>query len=205
MGLVPERYRGTDKFIDIVTWNIRFFHDQDRDRVRRIVNVLSELNADIIVIEEIRNQSMEIVAEELRRLEVGYYATAYGTTGGDQRIALMYDLDWVRAKEDVIELFGKGQIITTDGKDAFPRLPLYSAFTFLTEGQPFEFQLLGVHLKSQRGGGEDQRTRAACELKAWLTDEAPRYDADVIIMGDWNAPRRRMPGRSFTIWRTRAD
>ena len=188
LGLVPERYRGTDQFIDIVTWNIRFFHDQDSDRVRRIVNVLSELNADIIVLQEIRNQSMEIVAEELRRLEVGYYSTAYGSTGGDQRVALLYDLDWVRAKEDIVELFGKGQITTTDGKDAFPRLPLFGAFTCLTEERPFDFQLLGVHLKSQRGGGEDQRTRAARELRSWLVDEAPRYDADVIIMGDWNAP-----------------
>jgi endonuclease/exonuclease/phosphatase family metal-dependent hydrolase len=188
LGLVPERYRGTDKFIDIVTWNIRFFHDQDRDRVRRIVGVLSELNADIIVLQEIRNQSMEVVAEELRRLEAGFYSTAYGTTGGDQRVALLYDLDWVRAKEDVTELFGKGQIMTNDGKDAFPRLPLYSAFTCLTEERPFDFQLVGVHLKSQRGGGEDQRTRAARELRSWLVDEAPRYDADVIILGDWNAP-----------------
>jgi endonuclease/exonuclease/phosphatase family metal-dependent hydrolase len=188
LGLVPEKYRGTDKFVDIVTWNIRFFHDLDRDRVRRIVNVLSELNADVIVMQEIRDRSMEIVAEELRRLETGYYATAYGTTGGDQRVALMYDLDWIRAKEDIGELFGKGEITTTDGKDAFPRLPLFTAFTALTQGQPFDFQFVGVHLKSQRGGGEDQRTRAARELRSWLVDEAPRYDADVIIMGDWNAP-----------------
>jgi endonuclease/exonuclease/phosphatase family metal-dependent hydrolase len=187
LGLVPEKYRGTDQFLDIVTWNIRFFHDQDRDRVKRIVNVLSELNADIIVLEEIKDQSMDVVAQELRRLEAGYYQTAYGTTGGDQRVSVMYDLDWVRAKDDIKELFGKGQVMV-GGKDAFPRLPLHSAFTCLTQEAPFDFQLVGVHLKSQRGGGEDQRQRAAIELRNWLVNDAPAVDADVIILGDWNEP-----------------
>lgn len=199
LGMVPREYRGTDQFIDIVTWNIRFFHDQDRDRVKRIVSILSELNADIIVLQEIRNLSMDVVAEELRRLDAGYYATSYGTTGGDQRVAMMYDLDWIRAKEDIVELFGKGEIVTPDGKDAFPRLPLYGAFTAMTQQQPFDFQLLGVHLKSQRGGGEDQRTRAARELRSWLVDEAPRYDADVLIIGDWNEPP------SASAWQVFAD
>jgi hypothetical protein len=77
----------------------------------------------------------------------------YGTTGGDQRIAVMYDLDWIRAKDDIEELFGKGTIIAGDGKDAFPRLPLYAYFTSLSVGgEPFDFQLAGLHLKSQRGG-----------------------------------------------------
>lgn len=187
LGLVPERYKGTDKFIDIVTWNIRFFHDQDPDRVKRIVNVLSELNADVIVLEEIKDQSLEVVAQELRSQEAGYYATAYGTTGGDQRVSIMYDLDWIRAKDNFRELFGKGQVMVGN-KDAFPRLPLYSYFTGLTQGTPFDFQLIGVHLKSQRGGGKDQRERAALELRNWLVNDASAEDADVIILGDWNEP-----------------
>jgi endonuclease/exonuclease/phosphatase family metal-dependent hydrolase len=170
-----------------VTWNIRFFHDQDTERVKRIVNILSELNADIIVLEEIKDQSLEIVAQELRRIEAGYYQTAYGTTGGDQRVSIMYDLDWIRAKDDISELFGKGQVMV-GGKDAFPRLPLYSSFTGLTQEAPFDFQLVGLHLKSQRGGGKDQRERAAIELRNWLVNDAPMVDADVIMLGDWNEP-----------------
>jgi len=119
LGLVPPKYRGTDQLLDIVTWNIRFFHDQDRDRVKRIVNVLSELNADIIVLEEIKDQSLEVVAQELNRIEAGYYETAYGTTGGDQRVAIMYDLDWIRAKDDIHELFGKEKVMV-GSKRHFP-------------------------------------------------------------------------------------
>lgn len=197
---MPEKYRGTDQFLDIVTWNIRFFHDQDADRVKRIVNVLSELNADIIVLEEIKHQSLEVVAEELRRIEAGYYQTAYGTTGGDQRVSIMYDLDWIRAKDDIRELFGKGQVMV-GGKDAFPRLPLYSSFTGLTQEAPFDFQLVGLHLKSQRGGGEDQRERAAIELRNWLVNDAPMVDADVIMLGDWNEPPDSDTWQPFHVFR----
>jgi endonuclease/exonuclease/phosphatase family metal-dependent hydrolase len=184
-GLVPKKYQGSDNFLDIVTWNIRFFHDQDPDRVKRIVSVLSELNADVIVMQEIKNQSLEVVAEELRIRDAGFYQTAYGTTGGDQRVAVMYDLDWIRAKDDIRELFGKGQI-KVGNKDAFPRLPLYGYFTGLAATDPFDFQLVGLHLKSQRGGGGDQRQRSAAALRDWLVDEATAEDSDVIMLGDWN-------------------
>jgi endonuclease/exonuclease/phosphatase family metal-dependent hydrolase len=137
--------------------------------------------------QEILDRSLEVVAHELQRLNAGYYQTAYGTTGGNQRVALMYDLDWIRAKEDIYELFGKGKH-TVSGKEVFPRLPLYSNFTALTDEAPFDFQLLGLHLKSQRGGGEDQRREAANALSGWLVGEASSVDSDVIILGDWNAP-----------------
>ena len=90
-------------------------------------------------------------------------------------------------------------MLTSDGKDAFPRLPLYAYFTGKTrESDPFDFQLLGVHLKSQResnpahgeGGvaGVAQRRLAAQKLADWLTLEAPKCDSDAVIVGDWNAP-----------------
>lgn len=186
--LVPEKYRGTDRFLDIVTWNIRYFHHHDRTRVRHVAQVLNALNADLIVLEEILEGALDPVAEILEKQGAGYYEIVYGTTGGNQRVAIMYDLDWIRAKDEVVELFGKGQI-KVDGKEAFPRLPLRGWFTSLTqEGEPFDFQLVGVHLKSQRGGGQAQRKKAAESLSAWLTKEAPLVDADVIIIGDWNAP-----------------
>lgn len=186
LGLVPPKYRGTDQFLDIVQWNIRFFHDQDPERVERIVNILSELNADIIILQEIKYMSLEAVAQGLRDRKAGYYQTAYGTTGGDQRVAIMYDLDWIRAKDEITELYSKGEVMAADGKDAFPRLPLYSTFTALADESPFDFQLVGVHLKSQRGGGKPQRHRAAEKLAEWMSYDAPQVDADVIIIGDWN-------------------
>lgn len=185
--LVPEEYEGTDQFLDVVTWNIRFFHHRDWERVEQITHILTELNADVIVFQEILEGALDPVAEGLDKAGAGYYQVAYGTTGGNQRVAIMYDLDWIRAKDDIRELFGKREILTGRGKDAFPRLPLYANLTAVSHtGDPFDFQLVGLHLKSQRGGGHAQRRLAAESLARWFEIEAPRVDSDIIVIGDWN-------------------
>lgn len=189
LDLVPPRLRGTDRFLDVVSWNIRFFNHRDPVRVRQITEILKVLNADVIVLQEIDNGALAPVIEELNRAGAGYYEVAYGTTGGNQRIALLWDYEWVRSKEDISELFGRGTVRTPAGKDAFPRLPLWAYFSALsyTEGHdPFSFQLVGLHLKSQMGGGDQQRRMAAEWLAHWVKHEAPFTDSDVIMLGDWN-------------------
>src|ERR1700741_1381245 len=99
--LVDQKYKGTDRYLDLVTWNIRWFHHRDPNRVRNVSEVLRVLNADIIVLQEIKEDSLEPVSEILGEAGAGNYEVAYGTTGGDQRVAIMWDLDWVRAKDDV--------------------------------------------------------------------------------------------------------
>ena len=193
--IVPAKYKGTDRFLDVICWNIRWFNAGNNERVKKIEAVLNALNADIMVLEEIEQNSLDRVAEMLRDRGAGDYKVAYGTTGGDQRVAIMYDLDWIRAKDDIAELFGKRTVLTADGKDAFPRLPLCGYFTSLSqESDPFDFQLVGLHLKSQRSSGniqdagKAQRMMAAERLKTWLVREASVLDADVIMLGDWNEP-----------------
>lgn len=193
IGLIPKRLVGSDKFIDIVTWNLRWFHEGDAARVDRISAVLAALNADVFVFQEIKNESLEPVVQKLAELEAGHYSVAYGTTGGQQRVAFLWDLDWIRAKDDDKELFGRNTIIAEDGKDAFPRLPLWGYFIGLTQDPnsvPFDFQLVGLHLKSQLGGGDAQRAAAADALAAWIRSAAPRVDGDTIVLGDFN----RVPG-----------
>jgi endonuclease/exonuclease/phosphatase family metal-dependent hydrolase len=185
--LVPPQYRGTTRFLDVVTWNLRWFNEREPERVGRVSTILAALNADIMVFQEVRNGSMARVVESLQAAGAGTYEAAYGTTGGDQRVAVLYDLAWVRTKDDIGEIFHKGEH-TVDGKEIFPRLPLRAYFTVKTEADqvPFDFQLVGLHLKSQRGGGEEQRVEAATILAGWLEEKAPLVDADVIMLGDWN-------------------
>jgi len=185
--IIPDELRDSPRFLDVVCWNIRWFHDRDPARVEQIAAVLGELNADIFVFEEILDNSLGKVAELLARQGAGHYEIAYGTTGGGQRIAFMWDLDWIRTKSDVIELFGKGRIVSADGKDAFPRLPLHAWFVGLVQGGScFDFQMVGLHLKSQMGDGSPQRQRSAEALATWLRDESGKIDSDVIMLGDWN-------------------
>jgi endonuclease/exonuclease/phosphatase family metal-dependent hydrolase len=193
-AIVDKRFRGTDRYLDLVTWNIRWFNSRDPQRVENMVTVLSALNADILVLQEIELGSLEEVAGRLSDAGVGLYKVAYGTSGGDQRIAMLYDTEWVRAKDDVREIVGKREVTTRAGKDAFPRLPLWGYFTGLpvnVRNEAFDFQLVGVHLKSQLGDGvtdKEQRSKAATWLAHWLEGDAQQVDSDVLIVGDWNEP-----------------
>jgi endonuclease/exonuclease/phosphatase family metal-dependent hydrolase len=195
---VPDSLQGDDRFLDIITWNIKFFNDRDPKRVDNIKSIMQELNADIFVLQEIEENSLDIVADQLIRSGAGLYKTVYGTTGGDQRVAMFYDMDWVKSSITPNELFAaENLMVPVDGADkaVFPRLPLHSYFVAHREEQPFDFHLVGVHLKSQRGGGSEQRTEAAKRLAQWMTTEVT--DADVIIAGDWNAPPDRAEWQSF--------
>jgi endonuclease/exonuclease/phosphatase family metal-dependent hydrolase len=91
--IVPAKYRGTDRFLDVICWNIRWFNAGNNERVKKVEAVLNALNADIMVLEEIEQNSLDRVAEMLRDRGAGDYKVAYGTTGGDQRVAIMYDLE----------------------------------------------------------------------------------------------------------------
>lgn len=195
--IVPAHLRGSDQYLDIICWNIRYFNQRDPERTRLIASIMAQLNADIFVCEEIEDGALDPVAEMLIQSGAGLYKTAYGTTGGDQRVAVMYDTEWVKAKEDIGELFSTPPVIADNGKKAFPRLPLHSVFVGRSE-QPaergprreFDFHLVGLHLKSQRpSGGDDgrsQRASSATRLSQWLKHELGD-EPDAILLGDWNA------------------
>lgn len=186
--MVPPEHVGSDKYIDIITWNIWYFDNNNTQRVEQVTDVLERLNGDIFVFQEIEERALDIVAEKLLQRGAGSYKIRYGTTGGDQRIAIMYDKEWIKAKDEIGEIFDRA-LTTPEGKEVFPRLPLRAYFTSKSDiSDPFDFQVLGLHLKSQRGGGEDQRRLAALNLKKWMLKKAPLVDADVIMIGDWNEP-----------------
>src|ERR1043166_3415553 len=173
---VPESLRGTDRFLDLINWNIRWFNPRDAARLKRITQVFTELNADILVCQEIEAGALDAVADRLNATGAGFYKTAYGTTGGDQRVAIVYDTEWVRAKEDIAELFrDESPYLGHTRKRIFPRLPLHSTFTGKATEGAFDFHLVGLHLKSQRANdGDDgtaQRQQSAERLAQWLKNE----------------------------------
>lgn len=203
--LVPKELAGSDQFLDVVSWNIRYFDHKDPIRVEHVTEVLSALNADIFVLVEIAaDGALDQVVEGLARKRAGYYSVALGRTGSQQRVALLWDRDWVRSKKDPVELFaGENLIVEENGakKDVFPRLPLWGVFDATAaeaSEQGFTFELVGVHLKAQGGGpagssenrgraGIPQRKAAAERLVRWLETPADHDDTDVIVVGDWNA------------------
>jgi endonuclease/exonuclease/phosphatase family metal-dependent hydrolase len=195
---IPDEFEGDDRFLDLITWNIKFFNNRDPKRVENIRIIMQELNADLFILQEIEEDSLDEVAEALTFSGAGLYKAVYGTTGGDQRVAFLYDMEWVKASSNLEELFESENLtVSADGMDkpVFPRLPLHNTFVAHREEEPFDFHLVGVHLKSQRGGGQEQRTAAAQRLAKWVTSETT--DEDIIIAGDWNAPPERPEWEAF--------
>jgi endonuclease/exonuclease/phosphatase family metal-dependent hydrolase len=198
--MLTAEQRGTDKFLDIVTWNIKWFNVKNPDRIARIARIMAEINADIFVLQEIEEGAMEPIAQSLRSVGAGYYKTFYGSNGGDQRVTLMYDQQFARTTTNPANLF-EDEKLTLPGtrKLVFPRFPVQAKFSvYATEKtgkqdeklDPFDFELAGIHLKSQRtdrqgDDGTTQRAMAASRLANWMTDEVD--DEDVIVAGDWNA------------------
>jgi endonuclease/exonuclease/phosphatase family metal-dependent hydrolase len=185
---IDDSLAGTDRFIDIVNWNIRYFNDQDSSRVRLITNILNEINADIFVLQEIDDQALNDVAHALNNAGAGFYKTAYGTTGGDQRVAFMYDTEWVRAKQDFTELFAEEDpFVPGTKRKIFPRLPLMNWFNARSDDGNLDFFLAGVHLKAFMGNkdpGTEQRRMSAARIARWVQDVED--DRDIIVCGDWN-------------------
>lgn len=205
LGGIKKEYADSEDYLDIVQWNLRWFNSNETERVNRIETVLRALNSDIFVFQEIAPGSLDGVAKNLTKDGYGSYEVAYGTTGGQQRVAVMWDMDWVRTKDDISELFGKNTVTTPTGKDVFPRLPLWSYFICRSAQklqEAIDFQLVGLHLKSQldkSGTGEDdlQRKISASKLSDWLIKEANNFDADTLIVGDWNEPPSAKAWDSF--------
>jgi hypothetical protein len=196
LGGINPSFNDTNDFLDIVQWNLRWFNANEKERVQKIQQVLSVLNSDIFVFQEIAEGSLDGIAKALNDEGKGSYVVKYGNTGGQQRIAVMWDMEWVRAKDETQELFKKYEVTTPSGKDVFPRQPLWNYFyckSTASNKRGFDFQLVGLHLKSQMdagGQGEDdlQRTLSCAKLADWLQKDANHYDADAILLGDWNEP-----------------
>jgi endonuclease/exonuclease/phosphatase family metal-dependent hydrolase len=197
---VPEGLRGTDRFVDLVNWNIRYFNELDPARVRLITKIMGEINADIFVLQEIAKDAVDAVATALNEAGAGLYKTAYGSSGGTQRVAFMYDTEWVRTKEDFRELFAdEPNTLPDSNKRIFPRLPLHNIMhAFAPNDGNFDFHLAGVHLKAYMGQsdpGTEQRRLSAERLVRWSRQETE--DRDVIICGDFNKVPSAPEWRAF--------
>lgn len=208
--LVPAERRGSKQYLDVVQWNLEWFgaagpHEEfTRKRLPIILDIFEALNGDLFILQEIagptqdgrRKGALDEVADTLTRRGAGAYVVDYTKAGGQQRVAMMWDTQVLKARDNVEELFKQGEYKMADGKDPFARrTPLYGYF----KGRPveadgslgsqgyFEFQTLGVHLKAMADGAA-QREESAKILSDWMRVEAPLIDADVMIMGDFNAP-----------------
>jgi endonuclease/exonuclease/phosphatase family metal-dependent hydrolase len=204
--LVPREFAGSDQYLDVLCWNIRWFDHKDPERVRAVTEVLDALNGDVFVLTEVADDgALDEVVESLNRRKAGCYSAKVGpngTRGGQQRVALLWDRDWVRSKREIGELFADARPKVADElkanatADVFPRLPVWGYYEARDENgaESFSFDLIGLHLKAQgprprsyKGTisrfGIPQRKRAARLLGDWVKAS----NGNVFMIGDWNA------------------
>ena len=202
---VPKQYHDTDQFLNIVQWNIEWFGarkntERDKKRKKLVTDILAMFNADLFVFQEIAGPSadgryegvLDEIADELTERGMGDYVVYYTYAGGEQRVAMMWDREFIKAKEEVQDLFDRGTYQKPGKKDPFAgRTPLYGHFTSRIEaGEAFDkydFQVVGLHLKAM-ADGVTQRAESAKILVDYLEKDFQQKTGDILMMGDFNAP-----------------
>lgn len=150
--------------------------------------VFQEVNTSIIgLFDGYKKMSNQQYKWLKKHMEDDGYKFIEGSSGKSQRIVIAYDSDEVslisQAKElNVRDSFSLGSSCKSSGL----RKPLAAQF----KSYEFDFWVVGVHLKSQRGGDCSDRIRKEqvydiLEAVDVLVDDSS--EPDVIILGDFNA------------------
>uniref|UniRef100_B0T599 Endonuclease/exonuclease/phosphatase n=1 Tax=Caulobacter sp. (strain K31) TaxID=366602 RepID=B0T599_CAUSK len=163
----------------IVTWNLRHTGADYSSPQSPLVQALSALRPDLMVLQETIRGNLPI---SLRTLgdKPATYRSIVGRSSGDQRIAMLYNLDRMRLKTRPRNLL-EGQMT---------RMPLWAHFAVIDPNaeEPIDLQVVGLHLKSRGGNNHLKRVAEVEALSGWILGEAPNLDADLLLAGDWNGP-----------------
>jgi endonuclease/exonuclease/phosphatase family metal-dependent hydrolase len=186
---------GDTPCVQVGTFNVEWFGTTDTSKhkhrstlvVQQIADLIAtQLDLEIVVLEEINSQSAEFDRLETA-LEAQGYKLASGVTGREQRVVIAYDDDEVDLVDEVRELDLRVSFNLSGGcRSSGLRRPLAATF----RAGEFDFMLIGVHLKSQLGGDcADRVRREQCKDLIAKVDELVEAsgEKDVIIAGDFNA------------------
>ena len=162
---------GSEETLEIVTWNIENFPKLENETIELMVELINEMDADIICLQEIEgNADFILLDSELSNWD-GFKANsaAYNID-----LALLYKNSADFQISSIQELF-------EDDWYAFPRSPLQIEFLWNNE----TFFLINNHLKAMGDEDDVERRRQASEgLAEYVLTVLP--NENVIIAGDLN-------------------
>ena len=187
---------GDSTRFEIGTWNIEWFPKEGNTTVSDVKTIIQNLDIDMFAVEEISNVS---AFNRLLDSLPGWDGKLSGDTysnGTYQKTGILYKTAFI-SLSNVHNIF-------TDDYYAFPRPPL-TAYVEIrdTRGEPFNFNLIVLHLKAKSGDENEARRRSACEkLKQYIDLEISNgADADFVVLGDWNDQLNDPPDRNvFTAF-----
>jgi endonuclease/exonuclease/phosphatase family metal-dependent hydrolase len=204
-------------------WNLEWFHlnhergfpenkpsaggptyqSRKTEDYQRIADIITQrLRARLLVLNEINGQAGNKSAELDKLLTHLGNSWAYfiGNSGGNQRVAMLYDTVAVK-KEKIQEVAIPKE--ASDGSDIFFRDPLVGRFTFLDkEKHPQnDVVVVGIHLASGQSKVSNHN-KAMQVLRTKLhslfdNGQFPAGEKDILIMGDFNASRYDSSAENF--------
>jgi hypothetical protein len=199
--IVVDLYKGTEADVDVAFWNVEWFSNRYREKVRDVATIMADFNLDIWALSESSPAGAQELVDILKRefrldFAVAHSEPSAGT--GKQSTSVLWNTKTVRGTrlewpEDVRDWF------TIDSRDfdesmleavhgrVFDRYPGLFRFEVLTSAKPLDFFLVPLHLKAM-GEGALRRGIAtnilAAAVNRMIEDGA---DQDWIIGGDYNA------------------
>lgn len=178
--------------IRLVTWNLEWFpgkkpgaSQEERDRhFQEVANVLPQLRADVIVLQEVRNDE---AAQRLAKLLHGFqvhvtssFKDSFTKTVGEQQITIMSrfpaDAAWT-------ESWARGWANAPRG---------YAYAKLMVSGRPLH--IYGLHLKSNLGNpveNTSKREDAMDQLLAHIKDQVKPRES-VAVAGDFNTSKEQV-------------
>ena len=173
---------GSDRTLDIATWNIEWFGDpnngpsDDAMQVQNVADIINGSGIDLWAMQEVVASSQ---TANLENLIPAYWEGHVATESGQQRVAFMWDTR-------VLQLRSMTHILQSFNTEFAGRPPLKAEFTVTLPDTTFIATFITVHMKAF-GDQESwqRRTEAAKRIKNHI-DFTNLATQPVFLLGDFN-------------------
>ncbi|MEM7296847.1 MAG: endonuclease/exonuclease/phosphatase family protein [Bacteroidota bacterium] len=158
----------SDENLDIVTWNIEFFPTNGNTTIGKVIDIITDLDADVYAVQEINNiSSFNTVINSLN----GYEGEVVNIGGS-------LDLGFIYKTSEIVSVNSSGEL----NLGISPRDPVVID---ITHSNGLTAKLLNIHLKCC-GDSDDvsRRVDASEKLKEYI--DTNLSEEEVIVLGDWN-------------------
>ncbi len=169
---------GGPNSLDIATWNIEWFPKNDQITIEYLIDIISQLDLDILAIQEIDDTTMFDQMLDSLTMYTGYYQSSWFAG-----LAYIYKTSEVEVN-DVFEIY-----TTSAFWNAFPRSPMVMDFSF----NGYNLFIINNHFKCCGDGiidfndsydEENRRFQASNLIKEYIDNYL--YEDKVIVLGDLN-------------------
>ncbi len=187
---------GTDKTLDIATWNIERFPKRGDTTIVYVAKCIKAMDVDLIGMQEIKGKKAFLnLIKELNKIDKKNKWKGYRAKS-DKRwhvnLAFIYKANVIHVNK-IYELFKRKD---EKYRYIFPRYPLVIDFNYHGE----RFVVINNHLKARSGEkNRNRRRKALSKLHAWVMKNLP--NENVIILGDMNDQLVDLPSTNvFTVF-----